>query len=291
MIRALLIDLSGTLHIGSNPTPSAVKALQRLRDAGIPFRFCSNTSKESTDSLTERLRSMGFDVRSDGPGRELWTSIGAVTAALHKFGLNRPYYLLSDSARKEVEAGLAPRAAGGSDAHDAVVIGLDPPSFDYAHLNEAFRLLTGEARGVSGPGAAPRTRARLIATHKAKYIEGTAPPGLSLGPGPFVAALEYASGAQAHVVGKPSAEFFQMVIDDLGPTASGDGVIAVVGDDVDADLGGGAVQLGLWRVLVKTGKYRSGDEQKPGTVPPDEIADSFADFVDALLVQHTPKSA
>ena len=89
MIRALLIDLSGTLHIGSDPTPSAVKALQRLRDAGIPFRFCSNTSKESTDSLTERLRSMGFDVRSDGPGRELWTSIGAVTAALHKFGLNR----------------------------------------------------------------------------------------------------------------------------------------------------------------------------------------------------------
>ena len=42
---------------------------------------------------------------------------------------------------------------------------------------------------------------------------------------------------------------------------------------------------------MKTGKYRSGDELKAGTVPPDEIADSFADFVDALLVQHTPKSA
>lgn len=290
MIRGLLIDLSGTLHIGTNPTPSAVKALQRLRDAKIPFRFCSNTSKESTSSLTERLRGMGFDVHSDERGRELWTSIGAVTAALHKLGLRRPYYLLSDSARQEIEAGLAPRDPGSQDAYDSVVIGHDPRSFDYTHLNEAFRLLTGEeGKAVSVPGAARPPRARLIATHKAKYIEGTSPPGLSLGPGPFVTALEYASGAQAHVVGKPSPEFFQMVIDDMGPSENSDGAIAVVGDDVDADLGEGAVQLGLWRVLVKTGKYRSGDEHKAGAVPPDEVADSFADFVKSLLAHNNPK--
>jgi hypothetical protein len=53
----------------------------------------------------------------------------------------------------------------------------------------------------------------LIATHKAKYFQTES--GLSLGPGPFVVALENASDARAHVVGKPTKEFFQMVIDDF----------------------------------------------------------------------------
>lgn len=36
-------------------------------------------------------------------------------------------------------------------------------------------------------------------------------------------------------------------------------------------------------LLVKTGKYRAGDERKPGIVPPDEIFESFSTFIDSLL--------
>lgn len=88
-IRALLIDLSGTLHIGDTPTKDAVNALRRLRQAGIPFRFCSNTSKESTTALRERLTHMGFEIRSDGPKEELWTSIGAVKRRIEDLELKR----------------------------------------------------------------------------------------------------------------------------------------------------------------------------------------------------------
>jgi ribonucleotide monophosphatase NagD (HAD superfamily) len=98
------------------------------------------------------------------------------------------------------------------------------------------------------------TPPRLVATHKARYIQTENPPGLSLGPGPFVSALETAAGVEAHVIGKPTRLFFQTVIDDL--YASGElkqtedrGRIAVIGDDVEADLGDGAVQMGLWRIL------------------------------------------
>jgi len=38
-IRALLIDLSGTLHVGAEPIAGAANAIQRLRDHHIPFRF------------------------------------------------------------------------------------------------------------------------------------------------------------------------------------------------------------------------------------------------------------
>lgn len=58
---------------------------------------------------------------------------------------------------------------------------------------------------------------------------------------------------QATVVGKPSRAFFETVIDSFDPEefACGEqeGKIAIVGDDVETDLGGGAVELGLWRVL------------------------------------------
>ena len=51
--------------------------------------------------------------------------------------------------------------------------------------------------------------ARLIAIHKTRYYKR--PDGLALGPGPFVTALEFASGKAADVVGKPDANFYQMV--------------------------------------------------------------------------------
>jgi hypothetical protein len=37
---------------------------------------------------------------------------------------------------------------------------------------------------------------------------------------------------------------------------------------------------------VKTGKYRRGDETRDGVHPPDEVCDSFADFVESLLSAH-----
>ncbi|KIY44847.1 hypothetical protein FISHEDRAFT_50551 [Fistulina hepatica ATCC 64428] len=288
-IRGLLVDLSGTLHVGRSPIPGAVDALQRLRDAGVPIRLCSNSSKEANHELIDKLQSMGFSVPSldaCGDSADLWTSLSAVKAKIRQLDLkSRPYYLLSPSAIEEIERG---RTLSDDIPYDAVVVGLDPASFDYGHMNTAFRILMGEHEKHS-QSATPREVA-FIATHKAKYRETASPTGLSLGPGPFVAALEYATGREAVPVGKPTRDFFNAVIDsfsannDNADNANADkGRFAVIGDDVTADLGDGAVELGLWRILVRTGKYRPGDESKPGVVPPDEVCGSFTSFVDSLL--------
>lgn len=262
-IRALLIDLSGTLHSESTPLPGAIQALRLLRASGVPFRFCSNSSKESTDSLCQKLRRIGFDIPPESQHKEVWTSIGAVRQLLENRGLRRsillsstvwllllpdalcyirPYFLLSDSAKEEcTPESFDPTEDKG---YDSVVVGLSPPHFRYDILTTAFRILKREApyTGVESPP--------LIATHKAKYISNSSNQ-LSLGPGPFVSALESAADVQATVVGKPTRTFFELVISSLDlPERSGvTGKIAIVGDDVEADLGGGAVELGLWRVL------------------------------------------
>lgn len=79
---------------------------------------------------------------------------------------------------------------------------------------------------------------------------------LSLDAGPFVAALEYASGREATVFGKPAAMFFKLAVESLRCAPE---EVAMIGDDVEADVGG-AMAAGLMGVLVRTGKYRPGQE-------------------------------
>ncbi|KAJ1959996.1 hypothetical protein GGI12_004045, partial [Dipsacomyces acuminosporus] len=153
-----------------------------------------------------------------------------------------------------------------SEPYNAVVVGLAPSRFDYGHMNRAFSALLGGAD--------------LVGIHRAKYY-ASSENQLSIGPGGFIAALEYASGKQAALVGKPKKEFYQLALADMGLQDS-PGSVAMVGDDVLADLGGGAQELGLRRFLVRTGKYRANDESK-ADMPLDGVFDTFAQTVDAII--------
>lgn len=180
--------------------------------------------------------------------------------------VTRPYLLLTSSAKEEVSSILnAVNDDIYDSSYDSVVVGLAPEVFDYSHINTAFRILKGEQnsnsnvsdalrkpinRSMSSPSRPPP----LIATHKAKYVQTEDPVGLSLGPGPFVTALETAANVQAHVLGKPTKLFFETVINDFYLSgeldkAEQNGKIMIIGDDAEADLGDGAIELGLWRIL------------------------------------------
>ena len=95
---------------------------------------------------------------------------------------------------------------------------------------------------------------------------------LSLDVGPFVAALEYAAGVEAIVVGKPAPAFFHAAVADLGLPP---GEVLMIGDDVEADVLG-AIAAGLQGVLVRTGKFEPADERRltggPGRCVPDILA-------------------
>jgi ribonucleotide monophosphatase NagD (HAD superfamily) len=78
--------------------------------------------------------------------------------------------------------------------------------------------------------------------------------------GPFVVALEYAAGVEATVLGKPAKDFFLSAVASLGCRPE---ETVLVGDDAASDVGG-ALKAGLRGILVRTGKYRPGDEEKMG---------------------------
>ena len=103
--------------------------------------------------------------------------------------------------------------------------------------------------------------------------------GLALDAGAFVAALEYASGQEAMVMGKPSPAFFQAAADSMGVDLFN---MAVVGDDVGTDVAG-AQACDAAAVLVRTGKFQE-DDLSRSSPKPDLILDSVASLPSALGV-------
>jgi ribonucleotide monophosphatase NagD (HAD superfamily) len=224
-------------------------------------------------ALVSRLTEAGFMIHP----KEILTSLGAMRELLIARGIkrfvlfsplhltptyrdaHRPYLLLSDSALADFSDFLTARPPALSEperTYDAVVIGLAYDKFSYANLNTAFQVLMSSASTASSPtNTTPSIP--LLATHCARYVRDINGE-LSLGPGPFVAALENAVGGgfKAHVVGKPERAFFEVCLQSLDVGIHGKseggirlGDVAVVGDDADADLGGGAVELGFQRIL------------------------------------------
>lgn len=150
-----------------------------------------------------------------------------------------------------------PQGAGtaGDAAPDYVIIGDAGDEFTYGSLNTAFRdLMNGSD---------------LIALEKDRYWMDT--DGLSLSAGPFVSALEYATGKTAVLMGKPSAAYFELALGDMGVRRE---EAVMIGDDIRTDVGG-AQASGMRAVLVRTGKYR--DDVLAGSgITPDLVIDSVA---------------
>jgi HAD superfamily hydrolase (TIGR01458 family) len=117
--------------------------------------------------------------------------------------------------------------------------------------------------------------AGLIALHKGKYWQTA--EGLRVDIGAFIAGLEYVTGVDATVIGKPSPAFFQAAVNELGCSKD---EIVMVGDDIDADVGG-AQQCGIRGILVRTGKYRQ-DAVAVSSIVPDGTLDSIAHLVQYL---------
>jgi len=287
-IGAALLDLSGTLHVGKTVVEGAVDAVQRLRAAGIRVRFLTNTSKVSTQELRRQLVEMGFlqDSNDAEDDLQLQTSVLATRAYLLKHQLLRPYCLMEDASDLTGAGGIS---SNGPPPYDCVVVGLAPSKLNYENLNQAFRVLVDSSLDDNKDiDDKEKKQKPLIAIHKGKYQRDT-DNLLSLGPGPFVSALEMAAGVEAVVMGKPSKEFFDSALfGDVPPSET-----VVVGDDVLTDVVGGIKNANIgYGVLVRTGKYRPGDEDalvnavnlyESGDARTTICCDSIVEAVDYIL--------
>jgi len=240
-IHAFLLDLDGTLYGESGPIPGASQALAELRRRRVPFRCVTNTTRRSRRLLSERLAGYGFDIRSE----EIITAVMAAVAQLRARGIRRVApYVVEVTLEDLAEFDLA------SEQPEVVLVGDLGEGWDFATLDRAFHQLMGGAE--------------LIALQRDRYWQkGDA---LALDAGPFVAALECATGQSATVTGKPSALFYRAAPESLRADGveSAEGVV-MVGDDLWGDIQG-AHGAGVEAWLVRTGKFREGTYAASGIV-------------------------
>lgn len=244
-----MLDLDGTLYVGEKPLPGAREAVARLKAEGLVLRYVTNTTRKSRRAVAEDMRDLGFEVEDP----EILTPAGAAASLI---GARSCLPLVDESLLEDLGA-VTPTG----DRPDYVLVGDLGESFTYARLDEAFRCLMGGAE--------------LLALQKNRYWLTEA--GLSLDAGPFVAALEYASGKRAAVLGKPQTEFFRAALEGMGLAAA---EVAMVGDDPESDVAG-AKRAGMRGVQVRTGKWR----EQTGAGEADLILDSVADLPEALNQQ------
>jgi inorganic pyrophosphatase len=250
-LKAILMDIDGTLMFRGEAIPGAGHALREARQAGFVVRLLTNITVRSPREIAGELRACGFDVHE--------ADIQTAGTACSHYVRQRPeitcHLLVPDAMR-----GLFDGARINDVEPDLVIIGDIAERFDYATLNHAFRLL--------------HNGARLVVPQKNLFWYDEAGPRLDSGA--FILALEAASGQTALVTGKPSPVFFQAALDELGVSAD---EALIVGDDIHTDIAG-ARALGMRNVLVHTGKgklQRSAD----GVAPAHEL-DSIANLMGFL---------
>jgi len=244
-MKGLLLDLDGVVYVGHTALPGSLDAIRLVREAGIPLRFITNTTRRPRRRIVADLAKLGLDVEA----QHVFTPAAMTREVLARHELT-PFLVVHPDLREEF-SGLP-----SGDA-EAVVIGDAGPFFTYDLLNQAYRKILHGAELI----ALARNRNFLDHDHE-----------LSLDAGPFVAALEYASGDTAMVIGKPSPTFFALAVESMD-CAPEDAVM--IGDDAEADIGG-AMAAGLEGILVRTGKYRPGQEATLPQRPTHVVADLLA---------------
>ncbi|XP_060064947.1 phospholysine phosphohistidine inorganic pyrophosphate phosphatase-like isoform X1 [Ylistrum balloti] len=276
-VDGVLLDMTGVLCESgqSNAIKGSVDAVKRLKEAGLPVRFCTNETTYTSQALVEKMKGFGFDIKPE----EVFSPIPAMCQVLKERELH-PHLLVHPNA-------LADFSDVSTENPNCVVLGDAVDEYSYDNLNKAFQVLIS----LNKPS--------LFSLGKGRYYKDG--EDLVLDVGSFCSALEYACDIKAEVVGKPSAIFFNTAVKDMGLSAdkvrSEDGLmsqtgyvylfgVVMVGDDIVSDVGG-ALSTGMKGVLVRSGKYRTTDENHP-KVKPSAIVNDLSEAVDILLKSRKP---
>ncbi|HEX9066146.1 MAG TPA: HAD-IIA family hydrolase [Streptosporangiaceae bacterium] len=255
-----VLDLDGTVYLGEEPLPGAVRTLHRLRTAGARLVFLTNNPLRSPASYAALLRGMGIAASE----QEVVTPLSVLPGYLarHHPGarvLTVAEPLVGQTLRAN---GIATTTDPG--AAQVVLVSFDR-TFDYGKMLAAFQ-------AVHGHGAV------IVATNPDPYCPS--PDGGLPDCAAMLAAIEACTGARAEaVLGKPGPQMAAEVRARLGVPAAD---AAMVGDRLLTDVAMSR-ELEMTSVLVLSGATREADlasqAARSGGPRPDFVIAGLADLL------------
>ena len=230
-VKGLLIDLEGVLYSDNKLIPGSIEAIKEFRKNNLKLRFLTNTTTTPRNLIFNKLQDFGFNIKEE----EIFTPIIATKNYLRdnrvkKIALVTNVEIIEEFNDYEIT----------QKNPEVVIMGDIYKNFKWEILDRIFKLVYLE-------------NSALIALHQNKYCMRDNKVSLDLGP--FVKAIEYASGKKSILMGKPEKNFFDLVINDLNTNNEN---ILMIGDDITADIEG-SKNANLKAVQVKTGKFQEKD--------------------------------
>ncbi len=252
MVRGVLLDIDGVLHVSMQPIQGAAETLRWLDQKGYQTCFITNTTTMNRTTLAQSLQQIGLPITEE---RLLTAPVATANYIRQHFAGKRCWVLTKgDTAADFAGIELVEPSTGNV---GVVVIGGAEELLTYEAMNNAFRMVMNGAT--------------LLAMHTNMYWRTA--NGLQLDSGPYVRALEIATGKQAVVLGKPDRAFFEQALLTIGVQAQ---EALMVGDDIENDVAG-AQHADMRGILVYTGKHKA-DSPLLQKVHPDATLPSIADL-------------
>lgn len=250
MVKALILDLDGTMYYGSEAVPGAAGFVRRMRGRGVRCLFVTNRANRRPEAIAEHLSGYGIACELN----DVLTSAQATAGCLEP----GTAYCIGEEGliHALTEAGFSMAA---SDA-DYVIVSFDR-GFNYGKLERACRLI--------------HAGARFVATNPDRAMK--MPDGMVPGTGAIVAAVEAGSGQSATCIGKPEPRIFEMALRKLGMQAAD---VVAVGDNVLTDIPAG-VRAGMRTALILTG-VSTREDAAAAAYTPTWVVENYAELEHVL---------
>ena len=250
-IKAVFLDLDGTIYLGDSLIDGALDFLGRLEERGIKRYFLSNNSSKSVEQYVEKLRDLGIDADKD----EVLLSTHDLISWLSKKEVTSTFLVGTEGMRSMLEEqGIET----SSEQPEFVVLGYDT-EISYEKLATASIHLH---EGV-----------QLVASHPDMVCPS--PRGGLPDTGAYMSLFKATTGVgPVHVCGKPNKGMILHKVEDLGLKPS---ECCMVGDRLYTDIEM-ADRAGVYGILVLSGEA-SVDDVEEGELRPSLVVDSVAELL------------
>jgi len=226
-IKAIFLDLDGTIYLGDKLIDGALSFLERCRERGIAYYFLSNNSSKSVNEYLEKLQRLGIEAMPD----DVLLSTHDLIAYLGQHNYSETYVVGTEGMKSMLHA---QDIETESSQPELVVVGYDT-ELTYEKLVKASVFLH---QGVP-----------LVASHPDMVCPS--PNGGLPDVGAFLALFEKTTGKKPmHICGKPNPGMILHKIESLGLHPK---ECAMVGDRIYTDMEM-AKQANVVSILVLSGE-------------------------------------
>ena len=225
-----IFDMDGTIYLGFQVFPFAIKFIENLRKAGKRVLFFTNNASHTTAYYVDKLTKLGFS-----PTREEIMTSGDVTIEfLRRHRDGKSVYLVgTDELVQSFKDSGINMLTGDEEKADIVVTSFDT-SMTYKKMDDACRLVRGGAEYLS-------THPDFNCPTETGFIPDS---------GAIAAFVTASTGKTPTYFGKPYIETLEMICEHTG-IAKED--MCIFGDRLYTDIALGA-RNGVTSILVLTGE-------------------------------------